>query len=174
MRDERGFTEQRACKDLALTRNPYIFFQPTPSISTMANRAIAYASEALPGLDPQRLTAMVEDAARFNHDAGITGVLLFDGQRFLQYIEGPEDALNLAYARILGASSHHEIVELARGRVGRRMFPYWSMRLLPADAHELSQAAYADWRGFVRRAGREGSPWAAMDHLSAVVEPHLA
>lgn len=173
MRDGRDFTAKGLRKDLALTRDPYIFFQANPSISTMANRAIAYASEALPGLDPQRLTAMVEDAARFNHDAGITGVLLFDGQRFLQYIEGPEDALDVAYSRILGASSHREIVELARGRVGRRMFPCWSMRLLPADAHELSQAAYADWRGFVRRAGREGSPWAAMDHLTAVAQPHL-
>lgn len=140
----------------------------------MANRAIAYASEAVPDLSPDRLTAMVEDAARFNREAGITGVLLFDGRRFLQYIEGPQDALDVAFGRILGASSHREIVELARGRVGRRMFPYWSMRLLPADAHELNQAAYADWRGFVSRAGREGSPWAAMDHLAAVVEPHLA
>ncbi|TFZ44645.1 BLUF domain-containing protein [Stenotrophomonas maltophilia] len=139
----------------------------------MANRAIAYASEALPALDPLRLTAMVEDAARFNRDAGLTGVLLFDGQRFLQYIEGPEDALGVAYARILAANSHREIVELARGRVGRRMFPYWSMRLLRAESRELSQAACADWRGFVSRAGRDGSPRAAMDYLSAVVQPHL-
>lgn len=139
----------------------------------MANRAIAYASEAVPDLPEDRLAALVEDAARFNRDAGITGILLFDGERFLQYIEGPEDALGVAYGRILGASSHREIVELARGRVGRRMFPYWSMRLLPTGSRELSQAAYADWRGFVRRAGREGRPLAAMDHLAAVVAPHL-
>ncbi|AWH25404.1 BLUF domain-containing protein [Stenotrophomonas sp. YAU14D1_LEIMI4_1] len=140
----------------------------------MVNRAIAYASEALPDLDPDRLAHLVEDAARFNRDAGITGVLLFDGQRFLQYIEGPEDALKIAYGRILASSSHREIIELARGPVGRRMFPYWSMRLLPTGDRELSQAAHADWRGFVKRAGREGSPWAAMDYLAAVAEPHLA
>jgi len=139
----------------------------------MPLRAIAYVSQARPDLSAERLQTLVNDATRFNRMAGVTGVLLHDGQRFLQYIEGPEDALGVAYSRILGASSHREIVELARGRVGRRMFPYWSMRLLPADSDELSQAAYADWRGFVRRAGREGSPWAAMDHLSAVVQPHL-
>lgn len=139
----------------------------------MPIRAIAYASEAVSDLPEDRLVALVEDAARFNRDAGLTGILLFDGGRFLQYVEGPEDALNIAYGRILAASSHREIVELARGRVGRRMFPYWSMRLLPAGSRELSQAAYADWRGFVRRAGYEGSPWAAMDHLTAIVIPHL-
>jgi len=140
----------------------------------MANRAIAYASEAVPDLSEDRLAALVEDAARFNRDVGITGIVIFDGQRFLLYIEGPEDALQIAYNRILDASSHREIVELARGRVGRRMFPYWSMRLLPTGSAELSQAAYADWRGFVRRADRGGSAPAAMDLMSAVVAPHLS
>lgn len=140
----------------------------------MANRAIAYASEAIPDLDAERLSRLIEDACRFNRETGITGILLHDGKRFLQYIEGPEDALKIAYTRILTSSSHREIMELARGRVGRRMFPYWSMRLLPTGDRELSQAAHADWRGFVQRAGRGGTSWAAMDFLAAVAEPHLA
>ena len=133
----------------------------------MALRAISYASEAVTPLEAPRLVALVDDAARFNQGVDVTGVLLFDGQRFLQYIEGPERALMEVYARILASGSHSEIIELARGRVGRRVFPDWSMRLLPISAEMLSDAARADWSGFVRRASRGGDMWAAMDHLAA-------
>ncbi|GEM_PF-3129663 len=38
------------------------------------------------------LDLIVKDAARFDRDGGVTGGgLLFDGERFLQYMEGPED-----------------------------------------------------------------------------------
>ena len=140
----------------------------------MANRALAYVSEPIKGLSTQKVAALVEDAAAFNQLHGITGLLLFDGTRFLQYLEGPEEALKRTYSRILASTSHHEIVELARGRISGRMFPAWSMRLLPVGAPELSQAALADWRGFVKRAGRQGGTPAAMDHLAAAAAPYLA
>ncbi|MGM3151424.1 BLUF domain-containing protein, partial [Escherichia coli] len=60
----------------------------------MPLRAIAYVSQASPDLSPERLDALVEDAARFNKLAGVTGVLLHDGGRFLQYIEGPPDGID--------------------------------------------------------------------------------
>lgn len=94
----------------------------------MPLRAIAYVSKVLPDLSAERLHVLVEDAARFNKLAGVTGVLLHDGDRFLQYIEGPPDGIDSVYERILQAGSHIDIVELARGRLGQRQFPYWSMR----------------------------------------------
>ncbi|MFB3130618.1 MAG: BLUF domain-containing protein, partial [Lysobacteraceae bacterium] len=60
----------------------------------MPIRAVAYVSEAGPavagdpfGLGSGKLDDLVDDAARFNRSAGVTGVLLFDGSRFLQYME---------------------------------------------------------------------------------------
>lgn len=41
----------------------------------MPNSAIVYASRAAPGFTPERLAALMEDAARFNRSAGVTGVL---------------------------------------------------------------------------------------------------
>ena len=105
----------------------------------MPLRAIAYVSQALPDLSAERLQALVDDAARFNKMAGVTGVLLHDGGRFLQYIEGPPDGIDSVYERILQAGSHVDIIELARGRLGQRQFPYWSMRALPVDAALLRQ-----------------------------------
>ena len=84
----------------------------------MPLRAIAYVSKVLPDLSAERLHVLVEDAARFNKLAGVTGVLLHDGDRFLQYIEGPPDGIDSVYERIQQAGSHIDIVELARGRQG--------------------------------------------------------
>jgi len=140
----------------------------------MPLRAIAYVSQALPDLSAERLQRVVEDAARFNRMAGVTGVLLHDGRRFLQYIEGPPDGIDSVYERILQAGSHVDIIELARSRLGQRQFPYWSMRVLPVDAAMLRHLVAGDWSGFIRTV--EGDPAAptAVDMLAEVVRPALS
>lgn len=143
----------------------------------MPIRAVVYASEAGPaiagdklGLRGSKLDAVVDDAARFNRDAGVTGVLLFDGARFLQYMEGPEDGLTIAYSRVLAASSHGGLVELQRGRVGQRQLPFWPMRWLPVEPEELRALAHADWMGFKQRGDAEAMNGTAMDRLRSLVE----
>ncbi|HDS1578361.1 TPA: BLUF domain-containing protein [Stenotrophomonas maltophilia] len=139
----------------------------------MPLRAIAYVSRALPELSVDRLQALVEDAARFNKMAGVTGVLLHDGDRFVQYIEGPPDGIDSVYERILQAGSHVDIIELARGRLGQRQFPYWSMRALPVDAALLRQLTASDWSGFSRSLERDRAAPTPIDLLDAVVQPAL-
>ncbi|ARQ89752.1 MULTISPECIES: BLUF domain-containing protein [Stenotrophomonas] len=139
----------------------------------MPLRAIAYVSRALPELSVDRLQALVEDAARFNKLAGVTGVLLHDGDRFLQYIEGPPDGIDSVYERILQAGSHIDIIELARGRLGQRQFPYWSMRALPVDATLLRQLSSSDWSGFSRALQGDRSAPTPVDLLDQVVQPVL-
>lgn len=140
----------------------------------MPLRAIAYVSQSKPDLSAERLQTLVEDAARFNKLAGVTGVLLNDGERFLQYIEGPPDGIDSVYERILQASSHVDIVELARGRVGQRQFPYWAMRVLPVDAALLRQLSAGDWSGFARTVNGDSALFTAVDLLTEVVRPALS
>ena len=148
----------------------------------MPIRAVAYVSEAGPavagdpfGLGSGKLDDLVDDAARFNRSAGVTGVLLFDGGRILQYMEGPDDGLQVAYSRVLGASSHGGLIELQRGRVGQRRLPFWPMRWLPVEPTELRRVASADWTGFAQREGGGASTSATgMELLSALVQPHAA
>ncbi|WP_295568029.1 BLUF domain-containing protein [uncultured Stenotrophomonas sp.] len=137
----------------------------------MPLRAIAYVSRALPDLSAERLQEVVEDAARFNRLAGVTGVLLHDGERFLQYIEGPPDGIDSVYERILQAGSHIDIIELARGRLGQRQFPYWSMRSLPVNAALLRQLSSSDWSGFARTLEGDRAAPTPMDLLDDVVQP---
>lgn len=145
----------------------------------MPIRAVVYVSSAggeiagdKLGLSNGKLDQIVDDAARFNRNAGVTGVLLFDGERFLQYLEGPEDGLSVAYSRVLGASSHNEIVELQRGRVGQRRLPFWPMKWLPLESDELRRLARADWTRFNQRGDADDANATAMDLLAALVEPY--
>lgn len=145
----------------------------------MPIRAVVYVSGAGEeiagdklGLSNGKLDQIVDDAARFNRNAGVTGVLLFDGDRFLQYLEGPEDGLSVAYSRVLGASSHNGIVELQRGRVGQRRLPFWPMKWLPVEPGELKRLARADWTRFNQRGDAADVNATAMDLLASLVEPY--
>lgn len=129
----------------------------------MPIRAIAYISQAAQPWQREAIDAMIEDAAAFNVRAGVTGVLLFDGVQFLQYIEGPATGIDEAYGRILASTKHSEVVELGRGPIGHRLLPYWAMQWLLADPAQLRTAARANWTGFVSSPGPV--PVTAMDHL---------
>ncbi|WP_315388751.1 BLUF domain-containing protein [uncultured Stenotrophomonas sp.] len=118
----------------------------------MPLHALVYCSQAVPGLTLDQIDDLAKDAAAHNHIAGVTGVLLTDGRKFLQYIEGPEEGVALAYSRITNATSHMGIVELGRSQGGPRRFPYWSMRWLPVEPEDLRIAEVSDWRDL---AGRE-------------------
>jgi hypothetical protein len=137
----------------------------------MPNRAVVFVSEARADLSEPHLAAIMADAARFNRDAGVSGVTLFDGNRFLAYMEGPPDGLDVAFSRALSASSHSHLIEVARGRVGQRRVPYWPMRLVKVEAGTLPQLLRADWTGFVQRVDDGAAPATAMELLTSMVQP---
>ncbi|HEL3821954.1 TPA: BLUF domain-containing protein [Stenotrophomonas maltophilia] len=136
----------------------------------MPNRAVVFVSEASPHLAAEHLAAIMADAARFNRNAGVSGVMLYDGRRFLAYMEGPPYGLYVAFARAAGASSHGELIELARGRVGQCRLPYWSMRCIPLSPPELAQLVRVDWTSFLQRGGEQDGPATAMEMLVALAE----
>lgn len=117
----------------------------------MPLHALVYSSQVAPGLTLSQIDDLARDAAEHNRIGGVTGVLLTDGKRFLQYLEGPEDGVAVAYARICNATSHSGIVELARSLGAPRRFPYWSMRWLPVEPEDLRIAVVSDWRGLGSR-----------------------
>jgi hypothetical protein len=85
----------------------------------------------------------------------------------------PPDGIDSVYERILQAGSHIDIIELARGRLGQRQFPYWSMRALPVEAALLRQLSSSDWSGFTRALQGDRSAPTPVDLLDTVVQPAL-
>ncbi|KRG50841.1 BLUF domain-containing protein [Stenotrophomonas maltophilia] len=139
----------------------------------MPLRSIVYASEARAGLTIDDVDDLARAAARFNIQAGVTGVLLHDGTRFMQYVEGPDDGIAVVYSRILTASSHREIVELGRGQSSIRRLPYWAMRLCPIESDELRRLLRLDWTGLRCHKASEGQPTTAMFQLFSAVVPEI-
>lgn len=140
----------------------------------MALLALAYASQAIEGLPDGKIDQLTRDASSFNAMAGVTGLLVFDGARFLQYVEGPEDGIEAVYSRIRFAKSHSDLVELARGRVSKRRFPYWSMRWIPVEEAALREAMFSDWTSFAQRQHRSRAQPTGVDRLSELAAPYIA
>ena len=93
-------------------------------------RVAVYRSRAVERWDAARLQALAEQAGRFNADAGITGVLLFDGQYFVQLLEGPVETVDRLMARIAADPQHTEVLMLVNEVARRRGLARWSMQAL--------------------------------------------
>lgn len=100
----------------------------------------AYLSRALPDLDLRELAKIIVNSRGFNATYGITGVLLYDGTMFYQYIEGPSEPLADARQRIETSRHHRDIQVLLDGTPHvPGAFPTWSLGYLMLDqpAHAL-------------------------------------
>lgn len=136
----------------------------------MTTCAVVYASRLVASIGPEKFDRILEAAAHFNHLAGVTGLLACDGRRIVQYIEGPEDGVRVAYARICTSSSHTDILELSRGHVDVRMFPAWSMRAVSIPAGSLARLTEAQWSGFRINDRSFGGVPTGLDQLAAIGE----
>lgn len=109
-------------------------------------RAIVYTSVVAEGLPPGKLAEVLTRAIQHNQMAGVTGVLLHDGGRFIQYLEGPDDGISSALGRIMTATSHRDITVLDEGTVAVRLFPNWAMRDVALGRLEITDITRANWK----------------------------
>lgn len=121
-------------------------------------RAVAYRSVAVPGIDAPRLERIVHGAQRFNRMAGVTGAMLFDGARFLQYIEGPEDGIEGAIGRIRASNDHARLHVLGDSVIETRRFPAWDMSCLMQPNTVLDRLFVAPWGSMDRSLDHAGNP----------------
>jgi hypothetical protein len=97
-------------------------------------KTLTYTSRARLDLGDEDLAAIHETARHFNALDGISGLLLFDGSRFLQIVEGAEDAIDNLVER-LRMDPRHSAFEIRDERfVDRRSFADWSMELVRVSA----------------------------------------
>jgi hypothetical protein len=103
---------------------------------------LVYASRPF-GFDGAMLNAILFDARRCNACDGITGALVCRDDLFLQLLEGPEAAVEAAYARIRRDDRHVEVRPLVRRMIAddARMFGAWAMRDDPAQSWVWSREA---------------------------------
>ena len=100
----------------------------------MQLKTLTYTSLARLDLTDGDLRDIHQAARHLNALDGITGLLVFDGTRFLQILEGAEDATDSLVAR-LRRDPRHSAFEIRDERfTDARSFPDWSMELLVVGA----------------------------------------
>lgn len=94
-------------------------------------RRLLYISTARTPINPTELDGILRVSRRNNAAVGVTGLLVAGGRRFLQALEGPEDAVRSTYARIQADPRHFAVVVLADQAIVERSFASWSMGYQP-------------------------------------------
>lgn len=89
--------------------------------------SIIYVSSAVRLLSFDEIGHLLKRARERNKEYGITGVLLYDGGNFMQYLEGPENNLDVIYKIIQEDELHTGIILLSREAIEKRQFGDWSM-----------------------------------------------
>lgn len=112
-------------------------------------KRIIYCSQATYDLSPEELVGLLE-LSRFNNErAGLSGMLLYCSQSFLQVLEGDPQALALTYTRIITDDRHRNLRLLADVEVASPMFPDWTMGFEHVDDEDLAE----DLTGFTPAIG---------------------
>lgn len=95
-----------------------------------------YASRARRPFDEAELEDLLKTARRNNSQLGLTGLLVFGGDTFLQVVEGPDDAVDGMFHRICADQRHELIIQSSR-RVDACSFPEWQMGFRRLDDAQM-------------------------------------
>lgn len=101
---------------------------------------LMYASIASPDLKLADLTKILESSEENNPRDSITGALVYAEGFFLQYMEGPRDALSSTLMRISQDSRHSGICLIEFAGCQERQFDRWAMRHLEFQSDVLLAA----------------------------------
>ena len=102
-------------------------------------RRIIYCSQATHDFSPAELVELLGAARGRNEPAGLSGMLLYCSQSFLQMLEGDSAALDATYERIAADERHANLRLLQDAEVSERVFPDWSMGFEHVDDEELAE-----------------------------------
>lgn len=102
-----------------------------------------YQSKLAPNVDVTCIAQIVKAARALNEAAQITGILVFDGECFCQYIEGPGYQVQSLISSLSQDPRHTDFTPLLHlKREPCRQFSKWSMAYaLVDDAEVLSNVA---------------------------------
>ncbi len=94
---------------------------------------LIYVSRAEGDLSEQQLLEILAKSRSNNERDGLTGMLLYKDQRFMQVLEGEKEKVLATYRRISEDPRHRDVVVLLRGELPERDFPDWSMGFKSID-----------------------------------------
>lgn len=105
--------------------------------------SLTYLSLARGPLDQEQLRNLLEVSRTRNLAAGVTGMLLYADEQFIQTLEGERHQVEATMSRIQKDPRHRDVDITLVEDLDERCFPDWSMGFQVLDADDV-----ADLRGF--------------------------
>jgi hypothetical protein len=102
-------------------------------------RSLTYVSRVSDTMSETEFTQLGLEAGRLNALDGITGLLVFNGARFCQTVEGAPAALDDLLRRLTRDPRHSDIEVIDDVAIEARCFRSWDMQLL-AMPHDRQAA----------------------------------
>ncbi|MDR6173643.1 hypothetical protein QE364_002768 [Nocardioides zeae] len=101
--------------------------------------SLTYLSSAIEPMSPDELEDLLTQSRAANHDAGLTGALLYADGSFVQTLEGPDEAVHATFGRILADNRHRGLFIVLNEQIAERAFPEWTMGFRRIDGVEAQR-----------------------------------
>ncbi len=88
---------------------------------------LVYRSKGTGSIGNLSLFNLLSQARARNAQLNLTGHLIFDGEFFTQWVEGPRASLDLLWESLLKDQRHTEIILISRVPATERRFGAWTM-----------------------------------------------
>lgn len=88
---------------------------------------LTYISTATRDITEKSVSEILKVSRLNNATTGVTGLLLYDGRRFLQALEGDESGVEKTYQRIKADPRHFGVVLLSSKEITAKAFGSWAM-----------------------------------------------
>ena len=95
--------------------------------------SLVYVSSAVRLLSHEEIDYLLRRARERNKEYDVTGILLYIGGNFMQYLEGPGDNLDVIYKIVQEDELHSGIILVSREAIEHRQFGDWAMAYQTSD-----------------------------------------
>ena len=108
---------------------------------------LAYCSTSNRMLTTQELDGLLSVAVSNNEKAQITGMLIYSGGSFFQWLEGPAETVDNLFKKIVLDERHRNCTVILREGATERSFSRWAMAYASSsDLDEKGQEAFVTLR----------------------------
>jgi hypothetical protein len=128
---------------------------------------IAYLSTAVRPPSPEELEGIVRVAHKNNANRHVSGLLCYHDGSFLQFLEGPQDAVEWLYAQISADPRHHSLLTLYRTPITQRLFADWTMAVVRPQEISAEQRRFCQGLREVEVAASQEGAGAVTPFLTA-------
>lgn len=116
-----------------------------PGVAARLHRR-AYTSRSTRPLEPVEFSRLLRRARSRNLAAGIGGVLLYSGTRFLHILEGPPEAVEETFDRVSQDPRHEDIRVLIDEPISYSGYPGWAMHFVEIEDQLVEAVSSGDLR----------------------------